>query len=128
MNKLEYHFECLDGRYFLTAINDENIIRYTIETDIEGFESREGELSLSESQTFINEVKAANIERWDREYGNELSKIEDGIEWKVVYCVDDKEYVSKGFESYEPYGYESLIAALKLCEEKASYFAAGADE
>ena len=128
MNRLEYCFDCLDGRYVFTAVNEDGIIRYTIESTIAGLESKEGELSESTGKAFIEAVDSAKIESWDRVYGPESAGIEDAVKWKTVLIRDDKEYVTKGEESYEPYGYEHLIAALKLCEEKADYFRAEAHD
>ena len=44
---------------------------------------------------------------------------------KLKLMEDDKEYVSEGEESYEPYGYELFIDALRKAEDKADYFKAG---
>lgn len=125
MRRLEYHFSCLDGTYFLTCELNDNVT-YEIETDIEGFSSRSGELSQTDSARFAILLKEAQIEKWDRSYKGEA--IEDGISWKLVYICDEKEYVSEGEETYEPYHYGSLIEAFKMIEDKADYFRAQVNE
>ena len=57
----------------------------------------------------------------------DLSGIADAVKWKVKLIKDDKEYVSKGEESFEPYTYKQLIDALRLMEDKADYFLAQGD-
>ncbi len=124
MNKLEYCFDCLDGHYFLTAQWDETL-SYEIESDIPGFMNRSGDLSEEETKAFVNELKKAKIGTWDRDYLPEGEGIEDAVRWKLVLIEEGREYVSKGEESFEPYGYESFVEALKQIEDKADYFKAG---
>ena len=124
MNRLEYQFDCLDGHYFFTGEWDETL-RYEIRSDIEGFNDLEGELSAEKTKTFLEKLNEASIEKWDRHYLPETQGIEDAVRWKVKLVNKDKEYVSEAEESFEPYGYDSLIEALKLIEEKAGYFSAG---
>lgn len=125
MRRLEYHFSCLDGSYFLLCeISDK--VCFTIETDIEGFESRNGELAEEETAKFVKLLDEAQIEKWERDYSG--SDIEDAISWKLKYVNEDKEYVSKGEETLEPYEYEKLIEALKLVEKKADFFKAQVNE
>ena len=128
MNRIEFHFDCLDGRYFFTAVEDDGIIRFISESTIAELESSEGELSKEDSELFVKRIDEAGIERWEKEYRPVLSKIEDGVKWKVILYRNEKEYVSKGEETYEPYGYDKLIDALRLCEGKASYFSAEAND
>ena len=125
MHRLEFYFNCLEGRYFF--VFEDGI--YSIETDIPSFTDKSGELTKKEINTFSDKLNAAKIEAWDRYYLPEGEGIEDGVKWKVRLIKDDKEYVSEGEESYEPYGYEYFIEALKLIEDYADYFAAkGNDE
>ena len=120
MNKMEYTINCLDGTYELTVEYDDTVI-YSVDTNIETMQSFSGELDADQSKAFIEEIKKAGIERWDREYNAELSEIEDGITWQMRYLRDGKEYVSKGVESYQPYGYEHLVNAIQLLDEKSGY-------
>ena len=125
MYRLEFYFNCLEGRYF--CVFEDGI--YSVESDIPGFGDKSGELSQEENKLFSDKLNAAKIENWDRYYLPESEGIEDGVKWKVKLIKDDKEYVSEGEESYEPYGYEYFIEALKLIEDHADYFAAkGNDE
>ena len=57
----------------------------------------------------------------------DLSGIADAVKWKVKLIKDDKEYVPRGEESFEPYTYKQLIDALRLMEGKADYFLAQGD-
>ncbi len=124
MRRLEYHFSCLDGTYFLLCeINDR--VSYSIETDIAGFESRSGELDEEASKKFVKLLDEAEIEKWERSYKG--SDIEDAVSWKLKYTNEDKEYVSEAEETCEPYNYEKLIEAVKLIEDKADYFKAQVD-
>ena len=125
MRRLEYHFSCLDGSYFLLCeISDR--VSFTIETDIEGFENKSGELAEETAAKFVKLLDEAQIEKWERDYSG--SDIEDAVSWKLKYVNDDKEYVSKAEEACEPYNYEKLIEAMKLIEEKADYFKAQVNE
>jgi hypothetical protein len=124
MKKLEYCFDCLDGHYSLVMEWAETLC-YEIESDIAGFENRNGELSKQETEAFEEALKKAEIEKWDRAYLPETEGIEDAVHWKLKLMEDDKEYVSEGEESYEPYGYELFIDALRKAEDKADYFKAG---
>lgn len=115
MNKIEYVINCLDGTYTFKASFDQ-IVSYEIDTDIQELNSYRGELNEEDSKAFISELNKAQIEKWDREYKVEQSEIEDGVDWKLKYIKDDKEYVSYGKESYVPYGHEYLINAIDLCD------------
>ena len=123
MNRLEYCFDCLDGHYFFCAEWNETL-NYEIESDIPGFENKSGELSIEETKAFEEALEKAGIERWERRYLPDISGIEDGIRWKLRLLKDEKEYVSQGEESFEPYGYECFMEGLKIMEEKADYFLA----
>jgi len=120
MNNLRFIFNCLEGKYEFNCEIKDTVI-FSIETDIEGLESKEGELDIDLSKKFFEEVNNAQIEKWDRHY-SAINPIENGVKWYVKYVSDDKEYVSDGEESYEPYNYEHLISAIMLCDDKASYF------
>ena len=123
MNRLEYKFDCLDGHYFLIAQWDE-VLNYEIDTDIAEFESRSGELSAEETKKFDDLLHQAKIESWDRSYLSEGEGIEDAVTWKLILQKEGKEYVSTGEESFEPYGYDLFVDALRIIEEKADYFLA----
>ena len=123
MNRLEYHFDCLDGRYFCVCEYDDFSFAYNIETSLPGFENKQGILKEDEAVLFKEKVNRASIESWDKHYG--VASIEDGIKWKVKYIKEDMEYVSDGYETYEPYGYEAFMEALGIIEDKAAYFMAG---
>ncbi len=127
MNRLEYHFDCLDGRCLFICEFDGTSLSYDLESTIEELPAKAGELAKEESELFNKYINDAKIPSWDASYAPTLSGIEDGIKWKVKLHLDGKEYVSKGEESYEPYGYEELIKALKLCIDKAEYFAAAGE-
>ena len=124
MNRLEYHFDCLDGRCLFICKFDEGSLNYDLESTIAEIPASFGELSRDDSELFNKYIAQANIPGWEKEYEPVLSKIEDGIKWKVKLNLDGKEYVSKGEESYEPYGYVDFIKAMKLCVPKAGYFMA----
>ena len=128
MNRLEYSFKCLDGRCIFLCEFDGKSLNYDLESTIDELPNVTGELDEKEAALFSEHIKEANIPAWERKYEPTLSKIEDGISWKVKLHYKDKEYVSEGEESYEPYGYDSFIEALKLCIEKADYFKAGSNE
>ncbi len=127
MNRLEYHFDCLDGNYLFVCQFDEEKLSYVIESSIPELSSKSGELSKEETIRFNQLLREAQIEKWDREYMADLSGIVDAVKWKVKLIKDDKEYVSKGEESFEPYTYKQLIDALALMEDKADYFLAQGD-
>lgn len=117
MDRLEYSLKCLDGTYcFSCTWNDEDL-EYEVKTDIEVLESKIGNVK---AKPFTEELRKANLERWDRSY-EASNPIEDGTKWKVKAVLDDIEYVSYGDESFYPYDYEHLIAAIILCDEKAEY-------
>ena len=121
MNKLEYHFKCLEGFYELFVEYDNDRLLYEINTDIESLESINGELDSSKIKQFVELLDKAEIGKWDKEYEADGSIIEDGTTWSIAYLKDDKEYHSKGVEGYWPYGYEYFIEALKLIDAKADY-------
>ena len=123
MKQLNFVFDCLDGKYeFVGKLDD--VLVYTVETNIVGFNDIEGELDKETSDLFLKKLEMANIDKWDRQYSGENS-IEDAVYWYVKYKDGDKIYVSSGEESFEPYNYEHLIEALKLCDDKADYFMIG---
>ena len=121
MTKLQFHFECLDGNYFFAAEADRTTA-YTITSDIPELEEKSGELDEKATEAFLKELELSQIERWDRHYRAEQSKIEDAVKWSVTYEKEDGVYKTDGEESYEPYNYEHLIKALIICDEKAEYF------
>jgi len=118
MNKILYEFSCLDGKYIFNAEFNEEFVKYEIETDIEGLENITADLSDDLVKEFNQYILDANIDKWEKEYFGE-NNIEDATKWVVRYFVDDKEFVSKGEETYWPYNYELLIKAIKLCDNKA---------
>ena len=120
MNNLTFIFNCLDGKYEFNC-QFENSATFTVETDIPELESKQGELDEKLTEKFLEELKKAQIEKWERYY-DASNPIEDAVKWHVKYSFDNKEYVSSGEESYEPYNYEHLISAIMLCDDKASYF------
>ena len=127
MNRLEYHFDCLDGKYLCVCQFDDESLSYVIESSIPELSGKSGELSKEEAVRFNKLLEEAQIEKWDREYMADLSGIADAVKWKVKLIKDDKEYVSRGEESFEPYNYKQLIDALRLMEGKADYFLAQGD-
>ena len=127
MNRLEYHFDCLDGKYLCVCQFDDESLSYVIESSIPELSDKSGELSKEEAVRFNKLLEEAQIEKWDREYMADLSGIADAVKWKVKLIKDDKEYVSRGEESFEPYTYKQLIDALRLMEDKADYFLAQGD-
>ena len=127
MNRLEYHFDCLDGKYLCVCQFDDESLSYVIESSIPELSDKSGELSNEEAVRFNKLLEEAQIEKWDREYMADLSGIVDAVKWKVKLIKDDKEYVSRGEESFEPYTYKQLIDALRLMEGKADYFLAQGD-
>ena len=118
--RLVYQITCLDGVYSFTA-EATDVVRFEVETDIAKLQSFSGELNARNSRLFREELEKAGIERWDKEYEADQSVIEDGISWQLHYLKGDKEYVSKGVESYQPYGYEHLVKAILLCDEHNDY-------
>lgn len=121
MKSLNFVFDCLDGKYEFNAHIDD-IVTFSIESSISQLESKEGELSKEDTKKFLEEMSLSTIEKWDRYYDKNDNSIEDGVKWYVSYTDDDKQYLSQGEESYEPYNYEHLIKAIMLCDEKAEYF------
>ena len=118
MKKLEYTVNCLDGVYCFVAEFEDNVL-FSVDSTIESISQKNGELDAEKSRIFIDEINKAEIERWDKEYYGQ--EIEDGIRWTIRYFVEDKEYVSKGFESYQPYNYEHLIKAILMCDKESEY-------
>ena len=127
MNRLEYHFDCLDGKYLCVCQFDDESLSYVIESSIPELSGKSGELSKEEAVRFNKLLEEAQTEKWDREYMADLSGIADAVKWKVKLIKDDKEYVSRGEQSFEPYTYKQLIDALRLMEDKADYFLAQGD-
>ena len=74
----------------------------------------------------FNKTNEAKVEQRSifEELLNQIEKINDSLTKQGMARVsfDNKEYVSSGEESYEPYNYEHLISAIMLCDDKASYF------
>ncbi len=122
MNRLEYHFDCLDGNCLLVCETENETLYFTVTGSNPVVVEKNGE--LSEAGAFAKLLEEAKIETWERSYKPESEGIEDAVHWKVVYQKDGKEYVSCGEESFEPYGYDKLIEALKLFEPEADYFLA----
>ena len=120
MDQLLFHFACLDGTYDFEAQFNADGLHYEIQSTIPELDSLSG--SLDETETFRKELELAQIEKWDRNYPAEGTPIEDAVKWQVRLIRDDREYVTEGEESYEPYRYEHLIRALMCCDEKAEYF------
>lgn len=120
MDQLLFRFTCLDGAYDFAAEFDSNELHYEIQSTIPELYSLSG--TLDETETFLKELDLAQIEKWDRRYSAEGTPIEDAVKWQVKLIKDNKEYVTEGEESYEPYRYEHLISALMCCDEKAEYF------
>jgi len=125
MDQLNYRFECLDGNYELQIDFDENEANYEIRTTLPGFVEFIGILGKEKTQAFRNKLIEAKITNWDRCYEATGSSIEDAVKWSLIYSIQDKEYRSEGEETYEPYGYEHLIEALVICDEKANFFKEG---
>ena len=117
MFKLNFEIGCPDGKYAFYCVCDEKL-EYKVETDIAGLECKEGAISSDE---FIKLVDDAMIEKWDRRYTGE-NLIEDGIIWNLVYEKDNYKYETEGYESYEPYNFEYLLSAIKLCDTQLEYF------
>ena len=127
MNRLEYHFDCLDGKYLCVCQFDDESLSYVIESSIPELSGKSGELSKEEAVRFNKLLEEAQIEKWDREYMADLSGIADAVKWKVKLIKDDKPPPPRGEESFEPYTYKQLIDALRLMEGKADYFLAQGD-
>ena len=123
MNRLEYHFDCLDGRCLFICEFDEGSLNYDLESTIAEIPASFGELSRDDSELFNKYIAQANIPGWEKEYEPVLCHV-CHEEARSGLNLDGKEYVSKGEESYEPYGYEDFIKAMKLCVPKAGYFMA----
>ncbi len=120
MMELEFTIVCLDGRYCFSCRSDE-CLGYETDTDINGLECIQGQLDEEKAAEFLKLIKEAEIEKWEKEYSGE-NPIEDGIEWSIKYMKDDKEYMSCGKESFEPYRFENLLKAIKLCDRQLEYF------
>ena len=127
MNRLEYHFNCLDGNCLLVCEAEGETIHFTGTGENPVITEKTGELNAEDSAALIKRIDEAKIETWQSRYEPEAEGIEDAVRWKVVYRKDGREYVSRGEESFEPYGYEELIEALKLFEPQADYFLAKAE-
>lgn len=118
MNSLYFRFTCLEGNYEFRADFKGKNGTFSIETDIAELENKSGDLPVN----FISELDQAQIEKWDKRYEGE-NGVEDATSWRVSFVKDDKTYISSGEESYIPYNYSQLIEAIKLCDDKADYFA-----
>ena len=120
MKKLEYTINCLEGVYcFVAEISDK--VLFNIESTVEAVSSKTGELDQEKSKLFIEEINKAEIDKWDKQYKVEGSDIQDGIKWSMKFLDEDKEYISEGYESYQPYNYEHLVNAILLCDEESTY-------
>ena len=120
MKKLEYTINCLEGVYcFVAEISDK--VLFNIESTVEAVSSKTGELDQEKSKLFIEEINKAEIDKWDKQYKVEGSDIQDGIKWSMKFLDEDKEYISEGHESYQPYNYEHLVNAILLCDEESTY-------
>ena len=121
MKHLELTCTCLEGNYTFTADTVNGRIVYSVITDIENLASLEGRLGFLKSRKFSKLLDKTQIEKWDSEYTGE-SGIEDAVKWKVSWKDDEKEYSSKGEESYYPYNWEYLLEAIALCDRNIEYF------
>lgn len=124
MFKLEYTYDCLDGKYFLCA-EGEDEITYAVDSSIPVLASKQGSLDETDSRRFLQALKDCGIERWAKEYKADLGSIEDAIRWSLTYIINGKEYFSKGEESYEPYNYNKLIETLMIIDENTACFRMG---
>ena len=52
MNRLEYHFDCLDGKYLCVCQFDDESLSYVIESSIPELSGKSGELSKEEAVRF----------------------------------------------------------------------------
>ena len=120
MDQLLFRFTCLDGTYGFEAQFNSDELHYDVQSTIPELDSLSG--TLENPETFLKELELAEIEKWDRNYSADGSLIEDAVKWQVKLVRDEKEYVTEGEESYEPYRYEHLVRALMCCDEKAEYF------
>lgn len=112
VNKLDFFFECLDGKYHVNACFDEEKVNYEVESNIDYLPSKSLQI---DSKSFLEEINLANIQTWDHEYSGK--GVEDACKWKVVLSLDNKQYSSKGEESFYPYNYEHLVNALVILDE-----------
>ena len=122
MNDLIFHCSCLDGNYTLKAEWTEEKLVYTVETDIEELSDQTGELTGASLKDFLDRLKEAGIPRWERRYGPEGFGIEDAVRWNVELTEDGKTFHSDGEETFLPYGYETLIDAMRSIDQKIDYF------
>ena len=117
MFKLNFRIDCPDGKYAFDCDCNEKV-EYKVESDIPGLENTAGEIM---PDAFSSLVEKATIEKWDREYSGS-SLIEDEIIWNLEYIKENRIYRVKGHESYEPYNFEYLLNAIKLCDKQLEYF------
>ena len=68
MNRLEYHFDCLDGRCLFICKFDEGSLNYDLESTIAEIPASFGELSRDDSELFNKYIAQANIPGWEKEY------------------------------------------------------------
>ena len=120
MNELQFRIDCLDGSYCFSCRKENNLV-YDTDTNIEGLENVQGELDEARTDEFEKYLKEAQIEKWDEEYSGE-NLIEDGIRWSLVYIDENRELKCRGIESFEPYNFEYLLKAIKLCDKQLEYF------
>ena len=120
MKKLEYTINCLDGVYCFVAEFEDSVI-FNVDSTVEAVSSKSGELDAQKSKLFIEEINSSQIDKWDRKYNVDGTDIEDGIRWSIRYLDGEKEYLSDGLESYQPYNYEHLVKAILLCDQESEY-------
>ncbi|MBR3227825.1 MAG: hypothetical protein IKF68_04685 [Erysipelotrichaceae bacterium] len=118
MKRLTYRIRCLWGEYEFEALIGETIT-YRTHSDIEGFTDKEGE--VPDPGEFLELLKKARIPSWEERYEGE-SVIEDAVEWSLEYGEDDRKKTVSGKEGYWPYGYEELIAAIRICDKDIDRF------
>ena len=119
ITKLIFKFDCLNGYYLLNACFFDDKLTYKIETTIAELDSKNGEIPADD---FLKILASAEIDRWEKDYLPNGSKIEDATKWSLDLYTDDNHYLSKGEEGYWPYHYDEFIEALKLIDDEACYF------
>ncbi len=120
MKELQFRIDCLDGSYCFSCRKEDNLI-YDTDTNIKGLENVQGELDQAGTAEFMKCLEKAQIGKWDEEYRGD-NPIEDGISWSLVCIDEEREIKSSGIESFEPYCFEYLLKAIKLCDKQLEYF------
>ena len=118
MLKLSYRLRCLWGEYAFEATDDEKLC-FSTHSDIEGFTDKEGE--VPDPGEFLELLKKARIPFWEERYEGE-SVIEDAVEWSLEYANGTGSRMITGQEGYWPYGFDRLIAAIRMCDEDIDRF------